>query len=63
MKLLMSGKESVNCVDTKFNQAFWEEALYKENHMIVNAKVVHSSDVAEINTYEQLREIDRFLPA
>lgn len=46
------------CCDTKFNQAFWEEALYKENHMIVNAKVVHSSDVAEINTYEQLREID-----
>lgn len=46
------------CCDTKFNEAFWEEALYKENRMIVNAKVVHSSDVAEINTYEQLREID-----
>ena len=26
--------------------------------MIVAAKVVHSSDVVEINTYEQLRELD-----
>lgn len=26
--------------------------------MIVAARVVHSADVVEINTYEQLREID-----
>lgn len=26
--------------------------------MIVLARVVHSADVVEINTYEQLREID-----
>ena len=37
---------------------FWEKALYKDKSMIVKAKVVHSSDVVEINTYEQLRELD-----
>ncbi len=37
---------------------FWEEALYNKDRMIVAARVVHSADVVEINTYEQLREID-----
>lgn len=42
----------------KYDDAFWEEALYHKDRMIVAARVVHSSDVVEINTYEQLREID-----
>lgn len=43
----------------KYENAFWEETLYgKEKRMIVSAKVVSSSDVFEINTYEQLRELD-----
>lgn len=37
---------------------FWELALYAHNKMIVPARVVHASDVVEINTYEQLRELD-----
>lgn len=37
---------------------FWEEALYEEDRMILYAKVVKASDVIEINTYEQLRELD-----
>ncbi len=41
-----------------YDGAFWEEALYSKNRMIVAARVVHSSDIVEINTYEQLREID-----
>lgn len=41
-----------------FDDAFWEEALYEKDRMIVSAKVVHSLDVVEINTYEQLREVD-----
>ena len=41
-----------------YDDAFWEEALYKKDRMIVAAKVVHSVDVVEINTYEQLRELD-----
>lgn len=49
----------------QYDSSFWEEALYgrtedgeEENKMIVQAKVVHSSEVVEINTYEQLRDLD-----
>ena len=30
----------------------------KKDRMIVQARVVHASNVVEINTYEQLRELD-----
>lgn len=46
------------CKDKKYDAAFWEEALYEHGRMIVKAKVVHMTDVVEINTYEQLRELD-----
>lgn len=42
----------------KYDSAFWEEALYEHNRMMVWARQVHFSDVSEINTYEQLRELD-----
>ena len=44
--------------DKRYEESFWEEALYDKDRMIVNAKVVHSSEVVEINTYEQLRDLD-----
>jgi len=44
--------------DSKYDKAFWEAALYEKDRMIVQARVVHASDVVEINTYEQLRELD-----
>ncbi len=44
--------------DPRCDGYFWEEALYHEDKMIVTARVVHSADVVEINTYEQLRELD-----
>jgi len=44
--------------NAKYDGAFWEEALYENNRMIVQAKVVHVGNVVEINTYEQLRELD-----
>lgn len=44
--------------EEKYSGSFWEEALYDNDHMSVTAKVVHSSDVVEINTYEQLRDLD-----
>lgn len=44
--------------DEKYDGAFWEEALYEKNRMIVPARVSHSFDVVEINTYEQLRDLD-----
>ena len=46
------------CGNQRYDGSFWEEALYHKGRMIVAARVVHSADVVEINTYEQLREID-----
>lgn len=46
------------CKNPQYDGSFWEEALYNKDRMIVTARVVHSADVVEINTYEQLREID-----
>ena len=44
--------------DSKHDESFWEIALYKDGKMIIPANVVHASNVVEINTYEQLRELD-----
>lgn len=49
--------------DPRCDGYFWEEALYQDDKnqkdkMIVTARVVHTADVMEINTYEQLRELD-----
>lgn len=41
-----------------YDNKFWEEALYEADRMIVQARVVHAADVVEINTYEQLRDLD-----
>ena len=42
----------------KYDDSFWEEALYEKNKMIPYAKVLSSKNVVEINTYEQLRDLD-----
>lgn len=44
--------------DDKYNEEFWEVALYEDEKMMIPARVVHASNVVEINTYEQLRELD-----
>lgn len=44
--------------DPHFDQAFWEEALYEKGKMSVLAKIIPDTDVVEINTYEQLRDLD-----
>ena len=52
-------REKLKTMDhVKHAESFWEETLYKEDRMIVPARVVRSSDVFEINTYEQLRDLD-----
>lgn len=51
-RLMVLSKQS------EYNDSFWEEALYEKNSMFVSAKVVFSSEVVEINTFEQLRELD-----
>lgn len=42
----------------KHGNDFWESALYDKDKMFIQAKVVPSGDVIEIDTYEQLRELD-----
>ena len=44
--------------DEHHSDCFWEETLFKKDRMILPAKVLNSEDIVEINTYEQLREID-----
>ncbi|MCQ2512970.1 MAG: phosphocholine cytidylyltransferase/choline kinase family protein [Lachnospiraceae bacterium] len=42
----------------KYDNAFWEETLYRQDKMIVSPNMVNSDVFIEINTYEQLRELD-----
>ena len=44
--------------DRRYDHVFWEDALFAENGMPVQAKLVPEGAVVEINTYEQLRELD-----
>lgn len=47
--------------DSHYENSFWEGALFADelvDSVEVFAKTVSSSDVVEINTYEQLRELD-----
>lgn len=41
-----------------YDKKFWEETLYGRDRMILQARVVHSSDIVEIDTFEQLRDLD-----
>lgn len=42
----------------KYDNSFWEETLVNGEKLLTQARVVHAADVVEINTYEQLRELD-----
>ena len=47
------------CSNSRYNDSFWEEALYcNKEKMLTYANIVSKYDAVEINTYEQLREID-----
>ena len=54
----VSEKVHALCRDSRMDNAFWEEALYAEGKMLPAARVVPEGQVVEINTYEQLRELD-----
>jgi len=43
---------------TEYTNSFWEETLFFNNKMVTWAKIEDASKVFEIDTYEQLREID-----
>ena len=42
----------------EFDSAFWEDALFENDKMLAKAFVVNVEDTVEIDTYEQLRELD-----
>lgn len=42
----------------KHDTDFWESVLVQKNHFSIPARVIPASTVAEINTYEQLRDFD-----
>ena len=42
----------------EYDNAFWEEALQDKDKLDIYARVVKDEDYIEINTYEQLRELD-----
>ena len=42
----------------KHDEDFWETVLYRDDKMTVPAKVISASEVVEINTYEQLKNLD-----
>lgn len=44
--------------DSSYQHCFWEDALFFQNKMIVSARTVDLHAAYEINTYEQLRELD-----
>lgn len=41
-----------------YNNAYWEMALIENGKMDIPARIVPSKEIYEINTYEQLRELD-----
>lgn len=46
------------CQDVACDQCFWDEALYQKDCGAIHAKVVPEEAVVEIDTYEQLRQLD-----
>ena len=52
------GEVNSLCSDPIYDDCFWEQALIEDDKMRIKAKVVHSAQYVEINTYEQLRELD-----
>ena len=44
--------------DARYDSAFWEEAVCANGKMLLYAKVTGQDGAVEINTYEQLREVD-----
>ena len=56
--VMLREQVSLLCADPKNDDAFWEEALFAEGSPAVYARVASGDEVVEINTYEQLRELD-----
>lgn len=44
--------------EARYDSCFWEEVLYEKNKMLTMAQEVSSHDTYEINTFQQLKELD-----
>ena len=44
--------------DRRYEQSFWETALYGKDKLNIHARIFPDEDIIEINTYEQLRDLD-----
>ncbi|MBQ4473830.1 MAG: NTP transferase domain-containing protein [Lachnospiraceae bacterium] len=55
---LLRERISLLCADPKNDDAFWEKALFEDGRMTVCARIAPGDEIVEINTYEQLRELD-----
>ena len=44
--------------DSRYDEDFWESLLYRDDKFSLLPRVVAETDAVEINTYEQLRELD-----
>ena len=56
-------RDVVNCLmeydrKAEFRDSFWEEVLYRGNRMCVSGRKISREAVFEINTYDDLRELD-----
>ena len=41
-----------------YDYSFWEATLYDKDRMIIPARIIEENQAIELNTYEQLRELD-----
>lgn len=46
------------CEKREYKHAFWEDALVEKDHFLIKPREVSAEDVCEINTLEELRELD-----
>lgn len=48
------------CKEHRFDQVFWEDALYNKDNekFIITGKEISDEEVIEINTFEELRELE-----
>ena len=44
--------------DKKYDGSFWEESLYQNERMVLHPRLMEPAGIVEIDTYEQLRELD-----
>lgn len=55
---IVKNRISILSKQTEYDDSFWEEAIYQKDKMLLQARLVDSTEFVEIDTYEQLRELD-----